>query len=275
MAEKRRWLWQSFLVCFIFNAILAVALFWPFREGLKVVSSYLEPLLSNADLKAQLPKEVMLLITNLQDLVIMTEKYAIPAIFGAVGIVTLAMWIVIALVGAKRIEAAAKGPLTPEKPDRDREERVEEKPVKKAEKVDERRRLLPAVQFIALMQREGRFVDFLKEDISLYEDSQIGAAVRTLHDEWRKIFDEHVKVEPVYSEVEGTEVVIEKGFDPVAIRLTGRVLGDPPFKGIVKHRGWRLVRIELPQMVDPDRDDLVLAPAEVEVQQPSEGGDSA
>src|SRR5215831_3115113 len=35
-----------------------------------------------------------------------------------------------------------------------------------------------ALQLLALLQREGRLVDFLAEDISGYDDASIGAAVR-------------------------------------------------------------------------------------------------
>ena len=40
---------------------------------------------------------------------------------------------------------------------------------------------LPAVQILAALQREGRLIDFLEEDLSAYEDAQIGAAVRNIH----------------------------------------------------------------------------------------------
>ena len=38
-----------------------------------------------------------------------------------------------------------------------------------------------AVQMLALLQRDGRLIDFFKEDIAQYQDAQIGAAVRELH----------------------------------------------------------------------------------------------
>ncbi|MGW8320331.1 MAG: DUF2760 domain-containing protein, partial [Thermodesulfobacteriota bacterium] len=64
---------------------------------------------------------------------------------------------------------------------------------------------------------------------------------------------------------EGTEVTIKPGFDPQAVRLTGNVKGDPPFKGVLRHRGWRVVRMDLP-LKSPDREiDWILAPAEVEI----------
>src|SRR5262245_40657465 len=38
-----------------------------------------------------------------------------------------------------------------------------------------------AIQLLALLQRDGRLVDFLMEDLSTYSDAQIGAAVRDVH----------------------------------------------------------------------------------------------
>ncbi|MGH9309979.1 MAG: DUF2760 domain-containing protein, partial [Vicinamibacterales bacterium] len=35
-----------------------------------------------------------------------------------------------------------------------------------------------AVQLLGLLQRDGRLVDFLMEDLSAYDDGQVGAAVR-------------------------------------------------------------------------------------------------
>ena len=38
-----------------------------------------------------------------------------------------------------------------------------------------------AIQLLALLQREGRLVDFLREDLGSYSDAQIGAAARDVH----------------------------------------------------------------------------------------------
>ena len=67
-------------------------------------------------------------------------------------------------------------------------------------------------------------------------------------------------------EEEGAEVTVEPGFDAYAIRLTGNVEGDPPFRGHLRHRGWQVVRVDLPQQVpSEERKTWVLAPAEVEI----------
>lgn len=121
-----------------------------------------------------------------------------------------------------------------------------------------------AVQLLALLQREGRLVDFLQEEIESYSDAQIGAAVRTIHQGCRKALAEHLTLEPVISEQEGSEITVPEGFDPSAVRLTGNVLGQPPFKGILRHPGWRTAKVELP-VQPPGQDLTIVTPAEVEL----------
>lgn len=121
-----------------------------------------------------------------------------------------------------------------------------------------------ALQLLAILQREGRFVDFLEEDVAAFSDAQIGAAARVVHEGCRKAIREHVPVEPVRSEEEGVAVTLEKGFDARAIRLTGNVTGEPPFRGKIAHRGWRATDVKLPKMAE-GHDAKILAPAEVEL----------
>lgn len=121
-----------------------------------------------------------------------------------------------------------------------------------------------ALQLLALLQREGRFVDFLEEDVTGFSDAQIGAAARVVHDGCRKALREHLPVEPVRSEEEGTKVTLEKGFDASKVRLTGNVTGEAPFRGTLAHRGWRVKEVRLPKMTE-GHDATIVAPAEVEV----------
>lgn len=121
-----------------------------------------------------------------------------------------------------------------------------------------------AVQLLGLLQREGRLVDFLREDIQPYDDSQIGAAVRTIHQACRQVLAEHLTLEPVLNGQEGDEVTIPADFDPSAIRLTGNVSGEPPFRGALRHAGWRAVQVKLPAQPS-GQDPKIVAPAEVEI----------
>src|SRR5438552_573407 len=90
----------------------------------------------------------------------------------------------------------------------------------------------PALRLLGMLQAEGRFVDFIEEDLSPYPDDQIGAAARGIHEGCRKVLREHLEVEPVLRANEGDSVTVEPGFDPAAIRLTGNVSGVPPFRGV-------------------------------------------
>jgi hypothetical protein len=121
-----------------------------------------------------------------------------------------------------------------------------------------------AVQLLALFQREGRLVDFLREDIQPYDDAQIGAAVRTIHQACRQALAEHVTLEPVLTGHEGDEITVAKDFDPSAVRLTGNVGGEPPFHGALRHAGWRATQIKLPAQ-PAGQDPKIVAPAEVEI----------
>jgi len=121
-----------------------------------------------------------------------------------------------------------------------------------------------AVQLLAILQREGRLLDFLQEDVDAYSDAQIGAAVRDIHRGCKKALAEHAPLEPVMREPENSRVRIDAGFDPSRIRLTGNIVGEPPFTGTLKHHGWRTARIALPASTAAT-DPTVVAPAEVEL----------
>jgi hypothetical protein len=121
-----------------------------------------------------------------------------------------------------------------------------------------------ALQLLAVLQREGRFIDFLEEDIAGFPDAQIGAAARVVHEGCRRALREHVALESVRAEDEGARVRLESGFDAGKVKLVGNVQGAGPFEGVLRHRGWRARDVRLPELVR-GADARVLAPAEVEL----------
>jgi hypothetical protein len=121
------------------------------------------------------------------------------------------------------------------------------------------------VHLFSVLQREGRLMDFLQEDLSLFDDGQIGAAVRSIHENCTKTVNRYLSPEPVMKQAEGETVEIAAGFDRQAVKLVGNVVGQPPFSGILRHRGWQLRSISLPKLSDADNPNLI-APAEVEIQ---------
>jgi hypothetical protein len=120
------------------------------------------------------------------------------------------------------------------------------------------------LRLLALLQREGRLLDFLLENIQDLPDAQIGAGVRDIHRQCQTAVKEHLVLEPVLPQTEGATVQVPAGFDPSAIRLTGNVTGQPPFQGTLQHHGWRVRDIKL--AAPPEgQDEMVLMPAEVEL----------
>ncbi|QBE65154.1 DUF2760 domain-containing protein [Pseudoduganella lutea] len=121
-----------------------------------------------------------------------------------------------------------------------------------------------ALQLLSLLQREARLIDFTQENLAGYSDADIGAAARVVHEGCSKVLKEHFTIEPARAEAEGSRVTLEEGFDAAAVRLTGNVVGKPPFKGTLSHRGWRATAVRLPKLAEA-HDAKVLAPAEVEL----------
>jgi len=120
-----------------------------------------------------------------------------------------------------------------------------------------------ALRMLALLQQEGRLIDFLEEDIEPYGDAQVGAAVRAIHAGCRNALHQRMRIERIYAQEDGAAIEIPSGFDAGAIRLTGNVHGAPPFHGVLQHGGWRASSVALPTSAGVDA--AVLAPAEVEI----------
>jgi len=121
-----------------------------------------------------------------------------------------------------------------------------------------------ALALLALLQREGRLVDFLREPLDGFSDADIGAAARDVHRGCRKVLDQHLSMEPVMPGEEEAKVSVPKGFDPAEVRLVGEAKGEPPFSGTLRHHGWRVIEVKLPALAE-GVDRMVVAPAEVEL----------
>lgn len=137
-------------------------------------------------------------------------------------------------------------------------------PEEKPKKLPEAPPVTSALQLLALLQREGRFVDFVQEDLAKRSDAEIGSVARVVHEGCRKALRAHATIAPVRSEAEGSSLVLQAGFSPEEVKLVGNVQGSAPYKGVLRHRGWRAESLELPVPVD-GHDAHVLAPAEVEL----------
>ena len=121
-----------------------------------------------------------------------------------------------------------------------------------------------ALQLLSLLQREGRLLDFLEQNIAPFKDDEIGATARVVHEGCRTALRAHAKILPLRPEEEGTAVTLPAGFNPQEVKLTGNVRGNAPYGGVLRHRGWRVSDMALPVGV-AGHDSTVICAAEVEL----------
>jgi Domain of unknown function (DUF2760) len=119
-----------------------------------------------------------------------------------------------------------------------------------------------ALQLLALLQREGRFVDFVQQELTSFSDADIGAAARVVHEGCRRAIGAHARIVSVRSEAEGASLTLERASEDV--KLVGNVAGSAPFRGVLRHRGWRVEELTLPTVVGT-HDPRLVAPAELEL----------
>lgn len=132
-------------------------------------------------------------------------------------------------------------------------------PCKKSESPDHSH-----LRLLYYLQHSGRLIDFLKEDITTFNDAQIGSAVRKIHQDCAKNLEELVTIRPLRDESEGATVQVQKGYNPAEIKVVGKIKGEPPFTGVLVHRGWKAHKLSLPKNIGETSVE-VICPAEIEV----------
>lgn len=121
-----------------------------------------------------------------------------------------------------------------------------------------------AQQLLSILQQEARFIDFTQEDLTGFSDAEIGAVARVVHEGSKKALAHYLTLAPIASQAEDSSITVPAGFNPAQYRLTGNITGEAPFNGTLIHKGWQVVRCELPKIAK-GHDTAILAPAEVEL----------
>ena len=122
------------------------------------------------------------------------------------------------------------------------------------------------VAFVSLLQEKGRLVDFLMEDVTPYDDKQVGAAARVVHQGCREVLNDSFKITPISQEEEGSRITVPAAYAADEYRLLGKISGDPPFTGTLLHKGWKTESVKLPRILKSDERHLPsIAPAQVEL----------
>jgi Domain of unknown function (DUF2760) len=122
-----------------------------------------------------------------------------------------------------------------------------------------------ALTLLSTLQREARFLDFIKEPIADYPDAQIGAVVRDIHRDCGAAIERLFALRPVLSESEGASVQIPENADAGRYRFTGKVTDRPHGSGRLVHHGWEATQCEVPAWTGSDAAAKIVAPAEVEL----------
>jgi len=113
------------------------------------------------------------------------------------------------------------------------------------------------------MQREARFLDFTLEDISQLPDEQVGAVSRLVHGDLKKLIRQYMELKPVIDADEGQKVSLGQDRMPYEIQVASDRDVSLPFTATLRHKGYRLVSINLPQKKHPEAV-RVLMPAELD-----------
>lgn len=173
--------------------------------------------------------------------------------------VTLALWIIFTIILWLVLRFLVKTILS--------NDAIETKKTENSEtqaKIEEDKNKRFFLHLLSILQRDARLLDFFFEKIDQFDDAQIGVAVRNIHANSYKTISKYLSPKPVIDSVEGDDITIEKGFDPAAVKLTGNVTGEPPFKGLLRHKGWQAGELELPVLSERENN-LIISPAEVEI----------
>jgi len=88
--------------------------------------------------------------------------------------------------------------------------------------------------------------------------------VRGLHDQSREALARYVTLAPVIDSVEGTYAKTPGG-DPTAVKFIGNVPAGTPPGGVLRHKGWRATKVDLPAL-PAKQDAAIIAPAEIEIE---------
>jgi hypothetical protein len=171
-------------------------------------------------------------------------------------LMTLLTWAVLRSIIRRRMQGSALSPRPAAQKSRTRPEEVRVQ----SEEMNQR----VFLYLVGVLQKEGRLLDFFSENLTQYNDDQIGAAVRNIHENCKKALDKYLAPQAVLDQNEGEEISVAADFDPNALKLVGNVTGQPPFRGVVRHRGWRVRKIDIPTF-SGQRDPRIIAPAEIEI----------
>ena len=126
-----------------------------------------------------------------------------------------------------------------------------------------------ALELLAALQRDARFIDFIKEDVTGCDDATLAAAARVTHDRCAETIERFFKIRPLSEVSEGEIATVDlTATNPVRERVVGLSSSDQKKEVAcrVAHAGWVAEKCETPRWSGKLEDALILAPVELEVE---------
>lgn len=126
-----------------------------------------------------------------------------------------------------------------------------------------------ALTLLAALQREARFVDFVKESLDGADEAAIGAAARGVHDRCAAVLERFFAIRPLADAEEGTVVELDAATakNSARVRFLGRTAtpdSDGKVAGRLVHAGWVATKAAPPVWAGSPDDVVALAPMEIE-----------
>ena len=126
-----------------------------------------------------------------------------------------------------------------------------------------------AVELIATLQRDARFVDFVKENLADCDDATVGGVARRVQERVAESLERWFAIRPLAGACEGdlVELDLENAKNTARVRTSGELSnGDGLVHGRLEHCGWIATKNNPPIWSGEEEDALILAPMELSLE---------
>lgn len=105
MKSKRAWTLQSFIICIVFNGILAGLIFLMANKIVDGLNEWVSPFTKPG--APNLPDEVRSALSSLGGVLTQLRQYLAPALAAMSSAITLLLWLCISIAGRRQIDRAS------------------------------------------------------------------------------------------------------------------------------------------------------------------------
>ena len=122
------------------------------------------------------------------------------------------------------------------------------------------------LELLATLQREARFVDFVKEPLDNFTDEVVGATARLVHDRCAETLERCFGIRPLSTVPEGETTTLSEteASNGARVKLGGTLGKQKSLVGRVANSGWIASKCSLPKWSGAKDDEMVLAPMEID-----------